>query len=225
MGKKKNDTYINILKNAKQEFLQKGFEKASMRSIAAMTNITAGALYKHFPSKEAIFDALVQPILEQGIKSNTNFTELAIRQFQTNDMVASKEAIREAVQTFLTFMYGHFDEYRLLFNRSAGTKHEDIRHDFVSMQVAETKEFIEDLKRHGILLRLLKDDLLHIIYSAALTPLFEIITHEYPYEKTLEFMDILTDIMYSCWNKIVEPIGISEAEAPLSACSTQEKSL
>ena len=50
----KSDTYTEILKNAKTEFLQNGFEKASMRSIAAMTGITAGALYKHFPSKAAI---------------------------------------------------------------------------------------------------------------------------------------------------------------------------
>jgi len=31
--KKKSDTYTEILKNAKAEFLQNGFEKASMRSI------------------------------------------------------------------------------------------------------------------------------------------------------------------------------------------------
>jgi len=51
---KQTESYTDIIK---------GFEKASMRSIAAMTGITAGALYKHFPSKAAIFEALVPPQL------------------------------------------------------------------------------------------------------------------------------------------------------------------
>ena len=179
-SRKKHDTYTEILKNAKKEFLQKGFEKASMRSIAAMTGITAGALYKHFPSKAAIFEALVQPLITQTLNIGTNFSETAIHLFTT-------------------------DEFKLLFNRSAGTKYENIRHEFVMADVAACKKFIGDLKLRGINIHPLTDDQLHLIYSTALTPFFEIITHEYSYEKALSFMDILTDVMYFCWNKIMQP--------------------
>ena len=83
--KKKGETYTAILKNAKKEFLQNGFEKASMRSIAAMTGITAGALYKHFPSKAAIFDALVQPLIAQTLRIGTDFSAIAVHLFKTED--------------------------------------------------------------------------------------------------------------------------------------------
>lgn len=203
--KKKNDTYTEILKNAKAEFLQNGFEKASMRSIAAMTGITAGALYKHFPSKAAIFEALVEPLITQTLSIGSDFSKIAIHLYETKDFLSTKEAIRISLQNLCTLVYNHFDDFRLLFNRSAGTKYENIRHEFVMADVTACKKFIADLKKRGIKVRSLNDDQLHLIYSTALTPLFEIITHEYSYKETQGFIDILTDVMYFCWNKIMQP--------------------
>ncbi|AIN94774.1 TetR/AcrR family transcriptional regulator [Treponema putidum] len=204
-SKKKNETYTEILKNAKTEFLQKGFEKASMRSIAAMTGITAGALYKHFLSKAAIFDALVQPLITQTLSIGTDFSKIAMHLYETKDFLSTKEAIRDSLQNLCTLVYSRFDEFKLLFNRSAGTKYENIRHEFVMADVTACKKFIADLKKRGININPLDDDRLHLIYSTALTPLFEIITHEYSYKKALSFIDILTDVMYFCWNKIMQP--------------------
>ncbi|MFC2601401.1 MAG: TetR/AcrR family transcriptional regulator [Treponema lecithinolyticum] len=201
----KSDTYTEILKNAKTEFLQNGFEKASMRSIAAMTGITAGALYKHFPSKAAIFEELVQPVIAQTLHIGTDFTQIAMHLFKTKNEAAVKEAIRALLQNLCTFAYSRFDEFRLLFNRSAGTKYENIRHEFVMADVKACKKFIADLKKSGTRLQPFNDEQLHLIYSAALTPFFEIITHEYSYKKTQSFMDILTDVMYFCWIKIMQP--------------------
>ena len=204
-AKEKSDTYTKILANAKKEFLQKSFEKASMRSIAATTGITAGALYKHFPSKEAIFEALVLPLIGQTLSIGADFSETAIHLYETNGVSATKEAIRISLQNLCTLVYSRFDEFKLLFNRSTGTKYENIRHDFVMADVVACKKFIGDVKKHGINIRPLTDDQLHLIYSTALTPLFEIITHEYSYEKAQSFMDILTDVMYFCWAKIMQP--------------------
>jgi len=156
--KKKNDTYTEILKNAKTEFLQKGFEKASMRSIAAMTGITAGALYKHFPSKAAIFEALVQPLITQTLSIGTDFSDVAVHLFETKGSAAIKEAIYVSLQNLFTFVYSHFDEFKLLFNRSAGTKYENVRHEFVMADVAACKKFIGDLKQRGINVRPLNDE-------------------------------------------------------------------
>ena len=204
-SKKKHDTYTEILKNAKDEFLKKGFEKASMRSIAAMTGITAGALYKHFPSKAAIFEALVQPLIAQTLSIGAVFSENAVHLYKTKGIPVIREAIRTSLQNLCTLVYSRFDDFRLLFNRSAGTKYENIRHDFVMEDVAACKKLIGDLKIRGINVRPLNDDQLHLIYSTALTPFFEIITHEYPYEKALSFLDILTDVTYFCWSKIMQP--------------------
>lgn len=48
----------------KAEFLEKGFEKASVRSIANRAGMSAAGIYRHFKDKEAMFDALVAPLVD-----------------------------------------------------------------------------------------------------------------------------------------------------------------
>jgi len=42
----------------KKEFLEKGFQGASMRGIAASLQVTTGAIYRYYTDKESIFEAL-----------------------------------------------------------------------------------------------------------------------------------------------------------------------
>ena len=51
-----------VLQSAQREFLDKGYEKASLRSIAQNAGVTTGALYVRFPNKSALFAALVEPV-------------------------------------------------------------------------------------------------------------------------------------------------------------------
>lgn len=50
-----------IINAAKQEFLEKGYKNASMRSIAAKANMTVGNLYRYFKNKEEINLSIVGP--------------------------------------------------------------------------------------------------------------------------------------------------------------------
>lgn len=52
-------TKDNILKTALHLFAQSGFEAVSVSQIAESLSITKGALYRHFESKQAIFDAIL----------------------------------------------------------------------------------------------------------------------------------------------------------------------
>lgn len=51
---------VSCCKAAQREFLDKGYEKASLRSIAQNAGVTTGALYVRFPNKSALFAALVE---------------------------------------------------------------------------------------------------------------------------------------------------------------------
>ncbi len=50
--KLKEETRQAIIAAAKEEFLEKGYDDASMRSIAAKANITVGNIYRYFENKE-----------------------------------------------------------------------------------------------------------------------------------------------------------------------------
>ena len=53
------ETKAKILESAKNEFLEKGFINASLRTIASNAGVTTGAMYRHFKDKDALFCALV----------------------------------------------------------------------------------------------------------------------------------------------------------------------
>ena len=60
MPRLKGNTKEIILEKSLKLFAKDGFAAVSIRTIAAEVGIGNSALYKHFPSKQAIFDALVE---------------------------------------------------------------------------------------------------------------------------------------------------------------------
>lgn len=54
-----------IIESAKQEFLNNGYENASMRNIAKKANMTVGNLYRYFESKDDIHKQIVSNTLDE----------------------------------------------------------------------------------------------------------------------------------------------------------------
>lgn len=97
MGRKESVTQKNILEVAAEEFMAKGFQKASLREIVRKAGVTTGAFYGYYDSKEAIFDALVKEHAENLIgiykKSLSDFENLPAEK-QTNSIgLYSSESI------------------------------------------------------------------------------------------------------------------------------------
>ena len=64
MPRDKTASHEKIIAAAMREFLEKGFEQASMKSVAEAVGLTSAALYRHFESKQDMFAALVQPAVD-----------------------------------------------------------------------------------------------------------------------------------------------------------------
>ena len=65
MPRDKTANHIKLMAAARAEFLEVGFEKASMRSIGERCGVTAAGLYRHCRGKEDLFDQLVSPAVER----------------------------------------------------------------------------------------------------------------------------------------------------------------
>ena len=64
-----------ILEEALKQFSEKGFAGTSMSDIAKPLGITKAALYKHFKSKQQIFDEIIS---ESGERFKDIFEELSV---------------------------------------------------------------------------------------------------------------------------------------------------
>lgn len=66
--RKKDDLAIDkIMECAKTEFLEKGFEGASMRKVAENAGYTTGMLYGRFADKGELFKAIVKASAEKTL--------------------------------------------------------------------------------------------------------------------------------------------------------------
>lgn len=75
MPRLKGNTKEIIMEEALKLFAVEGFEAVSIRAIAAKVGIGNSALYKHFESKQAIFDALVDELKMRYLKQCSSITE------------------------------------------------------------------------------------------------------------------------------------------------------
>ncbi len=202
MPKDKSDTYKKIIPAAKKEFLSKGFEKASMRSIASGAGMSAAGLYRHFADKEAMFDALLGPLFEQ---LEISFQKQRDRDYALLDHNCLDDMWNEQadLSLFMDLMYSYFEEFKLLICCSQGTKHANFIHDFVTMEQKETLEFLEEARKKGILVNDIVPKELHLLLSAYYTSVFEVVVHDFSREEAKHYLDTLQKFFYPGWRRIL----------------------
>ncbi len=84
-----------ILDAARQVFEVEGLEGASIRAIARQAGYTAGAIYFHFPSKEAIYGAVLDESLDR--------LNAAVREAVAAAPTTPPDRLRTAALTFFDF--------------------------------------------------------------------------------------------------------------------------
>ncbi|EJL31545.1 TetR/AcrR family transcriptional regulator [Brevibacillus sp. BC25] len=80
----RNATKQKIQSAAMQLFVQKGFGSTNVQDIADTAGISIGLLYRHYKSKETLFDELVDFALA-GMQKNIDFFESAVSPKQALD--------------------------------------------------------------------------------------------------------------------------------------------
>ncbi|MBQ9033986.1 MAG: TetR/AcrR family transcriptional regulator [Lachnospiraceae bacterium] len=110
------------MQSGKEQFLEQGFEKASLRTICKNAGLTTGAFYTHFSAKEELFEALVEPMLSGfGVM----YREVIAQEL--SDLTTGVENELRSI----TYAVAHKDEFRLLFNCSKGTKYEGFKEHLI----------------------------------------------------------------------------------------------
>jgi AcrR family transcriptional regulator len=128
---KKDEIKNGILKEAEKEFLINGFEKASIRKIAASAGTTIGNFYNYFENKEALFSELVQDELEGFklfINNHDNF-EASDSLLDISDMPKLRKLLEEIILNVIPIFS---NSLLLLVECSKGTRYENIRNEIIN---------------------------------------------------------------------------------------------
>ena len=147
----KNDTEYQkrevLIEAAKAEFLERGYNKASLRTICSKAGVTTGALYFFFENKAELFAAIVDEPLK-GLKALVakHFMEDSksmskIDSLSDIDMDHSDES-----DMFIDYIYEYRDSFILILNSSENTVYENCVDEFVDMLEKATPKMLSGMK-------------------------------------------------------------------------------
>jgi AcrR family transcriptional regulator len=118
-----------IIAEATRLFSSMGYDKVRVKDLAEACKITEPALYRHYRSKEAIYDTVLD-----SLSVNLGHQELFDRLEGETDLAIILDSIAEHI---LTFFNAHRDPYRLLLystlgrHKKAGQVYRSIRRPYV----------------------------------------------------------------------------------------------
>ena len=203
MEERSTATLEKIQQAALAEFLDKGFLGASLRQIVKNAGVTTGAFYGYFSSKEALFNAIVEPhaaaLMGRFMEAQTTFAELP-EQEQPEHM--GLESGR-CVDWMVDYICAHREPVKLLLCCAEGTSYEHFVHNMVEVEVEYTQRYMEVLRRLGRDIPVLDKSLCHIIASGMFNGIFEIVVHDMPRDQAMRDVDQLRAFYTAGWSKLM----------------------
>ena len=200
MARDKAGHHEQIMAAAWQEFLTYGFADASMRRIAAAAGMSAAGLYKHFPGKEEMFSALVEPAF-QGLMALYRQEETAERKALEKGIVTEKWQSGGEARLAMTYIYDHLDAFRLLICKSQGTRYETFLHDLAVEEEKTTMAMMALLRAQGKPIREVGQKEFHLLVSANVNAVFQAVEHDFNREEALRYADTLDRFFSRGWQE------------------------
>ncbi len=200
----KNELAVDkILECALSEFMEKGFEGASMRSIAEKSGYTTGMVYGRFADKSQLFKELVgeaaDKLFDYFSQSEDDFAELPPEQ-QHKEM---HTYVDSKVDVMIDIIYDNFDAFKLIVCKSAGSGYEYYIDKMIDVETKNTVRFIKQLNDAGIKMNVVRADLSHMLSSAMFNGIFEVVAHDLPREEARGYIKQVQDFFSAGWDKLL----------------------
>ena len=211
MSVKADNTRENILGTAKQHFLRDGLDGASLRNIVKDAGLTTGAFYKYFPTKESMFDALIDPYVEHIYKIYDDVLaefEVFSAQEQTDHMMASSE---DGMDRIVDYVYDNYESFRLLLKCGDSGKYADFIHNMVEREIQSTERYIETMRKAGFNIPDIDKILLHMVSTGFFSSVFQIIEHDIDKDTAKKNIYQLKEFQTGGWEKLM---GIQFPQKP-----------
>ncbi|MCM8710212.1 TetR/AcrR family transcriptional regulator [Clostridium sp. SYSU_GA19001] len=201
MQYQKDEVRNRIIEEALKEFNEKGYEGASIRTIAKRANTSVGNIYKYFESKEDLHDNIVGAVYNKFIDYVKKFNNMKLNE-------QSKSILYNLLDEIMEIFNEKNLEISILFNQSKGSKYEGCKSifvDFATRMVTEQVQYELSLKG-----KRLKDNFIIYLLSNSLLESIAIIVKERSNGAEVKRLILnLIDIFYT---DIVDKLDIKDLQ-------------
>ncbi|MBQ4521763.1 MAG: TetR/AcrR family transcriptional regulator [Lachnospiraceae bacterium] len=166
-----------LMEVAAKEFLNYGFQKASLRKICEKAGVTTGALYFFFKNKEDLFSQLVSGAISElkGLISTV-----------AEDEMKGKKSSSDVDQEIMKFLWKHKIEVQLLLEKSKGTKYEHFKEEVQQKLEQGFAMFYEQYSGHSV-----DEHLVRILAAMRMQGYLSIVNGGYELEEALRLSDLI----------------------------------
>ena len=190
-----------IIACAKEEFLNKGYADASIRTIAQNAGVSTSTIYTRYSDKEGLFRFLVEPAAE-GLKELlrqllNGFSSLTEREQNEKLMEHSDRGFEEMI----AYIYEYFFEFKLLITRAPGNYYQEFLEGLVELDTDCTKKFLIQVKSKTLAEGRITDGFLHVVSSAFYSGIFEVVIHDMPMEEAKNYINELRAFYGNGWKE------------------------
>ena len=198
MPRDKKESHNRIVKAAKEEFLEYGYIDASLRRIASKAGIGVSGIYKHFSSKEELFDPLVEPTMEEFYNLYKKIEE---QYFEEIDDISDKQEWSGQNETVLVteFLYDHLEEFDLIINKSKGTKYENFINNVAKLEEEVTLRYMKELRKSGLNVKEFDKKEFHLLVTAYIESVFQPIVHGLTKKEALHYANTFEEFLRPAW--------------------------
>ncbi len=133
-----------ILRAARKLFFEKGFKHVTVESLAERAEISKGAVYLHFKSKEEIYTQLLFSEIDKFHKEIENIL---------SDNISASEALKQFSRIYLDFFISDRELFRILMNFMLHPEDANLTPDFSKQIIKSTNrtiKTIENIFQRGI---------------------------------------------------------------------------
>ena len=202
--RKKDDLAIEkIIECAKTEFLEKGFEGVSMRRVAENAGYTTGMLYGRFADKGELFKAIVKASAE---KLYSYYTEVQEKFAGLSPETQYKDMhvyVDKRIDEMLDIVYGDFDGFKLIICKSKGSEYEKFVDKLIGIETENTMRFIGELSAAGIKINDVRADLSHMLATAMINGMFEVVDHDFTKDDAVKYVKDLQCFFNAGWDSLL----------------------
>jgi len=119
----KDEVRNNITEKALQEFREKGYNGASIRSIAKNSDTSVGNIYKYFNGKDDIYENLIGSVYSRVMSCIDQFSQVKLDE-------NSEKVFYGLMGNIMDLVEDNSEELSILFNKSEGSRYENCKSTF-----------------------------------------------------------------------------------------------
>lgn len=187
----------NILTAARNEFTEKGFDKASIRNITCAAKTSKSNVYNYFHDKDSLFTAVVNPTLSgikeglKNLKSQNNGTSA-----ETYSIFAQKDVIIR----IMGFVFNHEADLKLLLFRSSGSS----LSDFKGRVTAALADLLSDWISHAAPEKGISEFFIRTIAGFYIGAIEQMLEEGITKQQAAEHFEVFLNFVYGGWNTLLK---------------------